>query len=140
MLRIPGTTYSELQTRRFICSHATLQLQTSSTVELWRGLYEGRGSLEDAGHLKSCTGSEVPFTGRGRHPCQPVVVRDPSLLEKLLATDIRAEHSRLLQCMRFLVANNFLQDVGSKPLLYPPEPPTALGQPPGESLLAQGKI
>ena len=60
------------------------------------------------------------------------MARDPSLLEKLLATDIRAEHSRLLQCMRFFVANNFLQDVGSKPLLYPPEPPSATEQPPGE--------
>ena len=66
-----------------------------------------------------------------------MVARDPSLLEKLLATDIRAEHSRLLQCMRFLVANNFLQDVGSKPLLYPPEAPSAAEQPPGGSCLAQ---
>ena len=63
-----------------------------------------------------------------------MVARDPSLLEKLLATDIRAEHSRLLQCMRFLVANNFLQDVGNKSLLYPPEAPSAAEHPPGMQL------
>ena len=65
------------------------------------------------------------------------MARDPSLLEKLLATDIRAEHSQLLQCMRFLVANNFLQDVGSKPLLYPPEASSAAEQPPGGSCSGQ---
>ena len=52
---------------------------------------------------------------------QPVALREPSLLEKLLVKDIRAEHSRLLQCMRFIVANNFLQDLDFKPLQFPPE-------------------
>jgi len=33
----------------------------------------------------------------------------PSLLEKLLAKDIKAEHRQLLQCMRFYFDNNFLQ-------------------------------
>ena len=68
--------------------------------------------------------------GRGRQVTQPVVQRDPTLLEKLLAKDIRTEHSRLLQCMRFIVANNFLQDVGAKALQFPPEPPAAAGQAP----------
>ena len=62
---------------------------------------------------------------------QPVALREPSLLEKLLAKDIRAEHSRLLQCMRFIVANNFLQDVGSKPLQFPAEPCVDTAQAPG---------
>ena len=62
---------------------------------------------------------------------QPVAQREPSLLEKLLAKDIRAEHSRLLQCMRFIVANNFLQDVGSKPLQFPAEPCADTAQAPG---------
>lgn len=98
-----------------------------SNVEVDRDLHEVHGSCEDAGHLWSCNESEVMFTGRGRHPSQPVVVRDPSLLEKLLATDIRAEHSRLLQCLRFVVSNNFLQELSSKPLLYPPESDSAPG-------------
>lgn len=58
--------------------------------------------------------------------------RKATLLEKLLAKDIRAEHSRLLQCMRFLVANNYLQDVGFKPLQFPPEPSAAGGETLGE--------
>ena len=92
----------------------------------------GHGGRGDG--WQSCQSTECGVTsiGRGRHPSQLVIARDPSLLEKLLATDIRAEHSRLLQCMRFFVANNFLQDVGTEPLLYPPEPPSAVEQPPGE--------
>ena len=62
---------------------------------------------------------------------QPAAQRKPSLLEKLLAKDIRAEHSRLLQCMRFIVANNFLQDVGSKPLQFPPGPSADTAHAPG---------
>ncbi len=62
---------------------------------------------------------------------RPMALREPSLLEKLLAKDIRAEHSRLLQCMRFIVANNFLQDVGSKPLQFPAEPCADPAQAPG---------
>ncbi len=48
--------------------------------------------------------------------------RWPTLLQKLLAPDIRAEHSRLLQCLRFLVTNNFLLDYGCAPLVFPPQP------------------
>ena len=77
----------------------------------------------------------VLFAGRGRQVAQPLPPREATLLEKLLAKDIRAEHSRLLQCMRFLVANNYLQDVGSKPLHFPPEPSAAGGETLGELLL-----
>ena len=62
---------------------------------------------------------------------QPVALREPSLLEKLLAKDIHAEHSRLLQCMRFVVVNNFLQDIGFKPLQFPAEPCADTTQAPG---------
>jgi hypothetical protein len=64
--------------------------------------------------------------------------RRPTLLQKLLARDIRAEHSRLLQCFRFIVTNNFLLDYGSTPLHFPPEP-TGIDDGlslPGMSLLA----
>ncbi len=52
----------------------------------------------------------------------PVQQRRPTLLQKLLAPDIRAEHSRLLQCLRFLVTNKFLLDFSRAPLIFPPEP------------------
>ncbi|GAX81162.1 hypothetical protein CEUSTIGMA_g8595.t1 [Chlamydomonas eustigma] len=39
--------------------------------------------------------------------------RKPSLLEKLLLTDIRRDRSWLLQCIRFLRMNNFLQPLAS---------------------------
>jgi len=44
--------------------------------------------------------------------------REP-LLQKLLAREIRQEHSHLLQCFRFLVNNNFLQDLAAGKLVYP---------------------
>ncbi|BDA48556.1 probable collagen alpha-5(VI) chain at N-terminal half [Coccomyxa sp. Obi] len=68
---------------------------------------------------------------RGRHPrqggrtqaaSQQQQQRRQTLLQKLLAPDIRAEHSRLLQCLRFLVTNNFLLDYGRAPLIFPPQP------------------
>jgi len=37
----------------------------------------------------------------------------------LLAKEIRQEHSHLLQCFRFLVNNNFLQDLGTQALVFP---------------------
>eukprot|EP00898_Chlorokybus_atmophyticus_P003050 jgi/Chlat1/3746/Chrsp259S03894 len=43
--------------------------------------------------------------------------RDPTLLEKLLAREIRLENSRLLQAFRFLVLNNFFGE--DKPLVFP---------------------
>jgi hypothetical protein len=46
----------------------------------------------------------------------------PSLLAKLLAPDIRAQHSRLLQALRFFVENDFLSSYGRAPLAFPPEP------------------
>ena len=43
--------------------------------------------------------------------------RRPPLLQQLLAQDIRQEHSHLLQAFRFIVNNDFLQDV-NKPLVF----------------------
>ncbi|KAL0037580.1 hypothetical protein WJX77_003637 [Trebouxia sp. C0004] len=50
--------------------------------------------------------------------------RAPTLLQKLLVKDIRKDHSHLLQCFRFFVKNDFLQDVGTRALVYPDPPPT----------------
>lgn len=60
--------------------------------------------------------------------------RRPTLLQKLLAPDIRAEHSRLLQCLRFLVTNNFLLDYGRAPLIFPPQPAVPPNAFPGSGL------
>lgn len=46
--------------------------------------------------------------------------REPSLLEKLLAKDIRRDRSYLLQAIRFFVMNEFLTDYGpEKRLVFP---------------------
>ncbi|XP_004066591.1 nuclear fragile X mental retardation-interacting protein 1 isoform X1 [Oryzias latipes] len=45
--------------------------------------------------------------GRGRGHCEPPQIRQPTLLEMLLAPDIRHERNVLLQCVRFVVRNNF---------------------------------
>lgn len=55
----------------------------------------------------------------------------PTLLQKLLAPDIRAEHSRLLQALRFLRANDFLRGYGRDSLAFPPEPAAAAVTLPG---------
>lgn len=41
-----------------------------------------------------------------------------SLLQRLLAKEIRQEHCMLLQCFRFLVNNNFLQDPDTDKLVF----------------------
>ncbi len=61
-------------------------------------------------------------TGPSNQQQAPRPHRAPSLLSKLLAKDVRKEHSQLLQALRFLSRNNFLLDVGtstSGDLIYP---------------------
>ena len=53
----------------------------------------------------------------GRHPQQKVISRQ-SLLQRLLAKEIRQEHSYLLQSFRFMVNNNFLQDADTTELVH----------------------
>ncbi|KAH7548399.1 hypothetical protein JRO89_XS14G0119600 [Xanthoceras sorbifolium] len=43
----------------------------------------------------------------------------PTLLQKLLSTDIRRDKSRLLQAFRFMVMNTFFKDLPEKPLKFP---------------------
>ncbi|KAL5801014.1 hypothetical protein ACOSQ3_032646 [Xanthoceras sorbifolium] len=45
--------------------------------------------------------------------------RKPTLLQKLLSTDIRRDKSRLLQAFRFMVMNTFFKDLPEKPLKFP---------------------
>ncbi|CAL8463582.1 g3116 [Coccomyxa elongata] len=81
----------------------------------------GRGQGRDRGRGRHGQRGRRPRQGgrmQGAHQQQ----RRPTLLQKLLAPDIRAEHSRLLQCLRFLVTNNFLLDYGRAPLVFPPQP------------------
>lgn len=45
--------------------------------------------------------------------------RNPTLLQKLLAADIKRDRIYLLQAFRFLVTNSFLKDWPEKPLTFP---------------------
>ena len=61
---------------------------------------------------------------RHAHPCWALQARPrpPTLLQKLLAKDIRTEHSHLLQAFRFFVSNDFLVHASNQELTFPPEP------------------
>lgn len=75
--------------------------------ELLRGRDRGRGGSYHQYAAQHGTGGQHPgMRGRGSMGPRP---RGPSLLEKLLANDIRKEASWLLQAIRFVVVNNFLQ-------------------------------
>ncbi|CAN4108550.1 unnamed protein product [Withania somnifera] len=45
--------------------------------------------------------------------------REPTLLEKLLSSDIRRDKRRLLQVFRFMTMNSFFKDCPEKPLRFP---------------------
>ncbi|KAJ8635219.1 hypothetical protein MRB53_009486 [Persea americana] len=45
--------------------------------------------------------------------------REPTLLQKLLSTEINRDKSHLLQVLRFMVLNNFFKDYPEKPLEFP---------------------
>ncbi|XVE52378.1 hypothetical protein DITRI_Ditri02bG0117500 [Diplodiscus trichospermus] len=45
--------------------------------------------------------------------------RSPTLLQKLLSSDVRKDKSRLLQVFRFMVINSFFKDWPEKPLKFP---------------------
>uniref|UniRef100_A0A1J3CLH6 FMR1-interacting protein 1 conserved domain-containing protein n=1 Tax=Noccaea caerulescens TaxID=107243 RepID=A0A1J3CLH6_NOCCA len=48
-----------------------------------------------------------------------ITAREPSLLEKLLSTDIKREKSQLLQVFRFMVINSFFKELPDQPLKLP---------------------
>lgn len=85
--------------------------------------HRGRGGRGRRG------GRERQPRGPGRGPGRsfqqnqaPVRGSPPTLLQKLLAKDIHTERSHLLQCLRFLVSNNFLLHADHAPVVYPSEP------------------
>ncbi|XP_024188964.1 uncharacterized protein LOC112193145 isoform X2 [Rosa chinensis] len=45
--------------------------------------------------------------------------REPTLLQKLLSSDIKRDKSRLCQVFRFMVTNSFFKDFPDKPLKFP---------------------
>ncbi|KAJ8440711.1 hypothetical protein Cgig2_005442 [Carnegiea gigantea] len=49
----------------------------------------------------------------------PLSIRKPTLLQKLLSTDIKRDRRRLLQAFRFMVMNSFFNDWPEKPLSFP---------------------
>lgn len=49
----------------------------------------------------------------------PVSKKKPTLLQKLLSTDIKRDRSQLLQVFRFMVINSFFKDWPGKPLEFP---------------------
>lgn len=49
----------------------------------------------------------------------PFSTKKPTLLQKLLSTDIKRDKSRLLQSFRFMVMNSFFKDWPEKPLSFP---------------------
>ncbi|KAA6420678.1 MAG: hypothetical protein FRX49_09470 [Trebouxia sp. A1-2] len=97
--------------------HQAAMEKRKKAQEKWESKGRGRGRGRNA-------------AGRGQggrqadRPGAQQAKRAPTLLQKLLVKDIRKDHSHLLQCFRFFVKNNFLQDVGATPLVYPDPPPT----------------
>lgn len=47
------------------------------------------------------------------------IKREPTLLQKLLSSDIKRDKSRLWQVFRFMVTNSFFKDFPDKPLKFP---------------------
>lgn len=53
-------------------------------------------------------------------PVSIVKRREPSLLQKLLSSDIKRDKSNLLQVFKFMVLNSFFEHWPEKPLEFPP--------------------
>jgi cleavage and polyadenylation specificity factor subunit 4 len=45
--------------------------------------------------------------------------REPTLLQKLLSSDVKRDRHRLLHTFKFMVLNNFFSDYPDKPLEFP---------------------
>ncbi|XP_020253638.1 homeobox protein 5 isoform X2 [Asparagus officinalis] len=74
----------------------------------------GRGNGRDNRHSK-----RQKFQNKGASATPLPVKREPSLLEKLLSSDIRRDKSQLLQVFRFMVLNDFFKQWPDKPLEFP---------------------
>lgn len=101
-----------------------------------RGRHDGAG---DGGHMGRGGRGRGRERGRGRsrgrgRGASSLPPRRETLLQKLLAPDVRRERSALLQCLRFFAANGFLADPGA--VRFPVEAPPVL--PLREQLLGAG--
>lgn len=76
--------------------------------------HSNRGHERDNWHSK-----RQKHKKRGEPASPPSVKREPSLLEKLLSSDIKRDKSRLLQVFRFMVLNDFFKQWPARPLDFP---------------------
>ncbi|KAH7536826.1 hypothetical protein FEM48_Zijuj03G0027600 [Ziziphus jujuba var. spinosa] len=74
-----------------------------------RGRYDKKDRFGKKRRLHNDGSSDVPSLSR----------RKPTLLQKLLDTDVRRDKSRLLQVFRFMSLNSFFKDWPGKPLDFP---------------------
>uniref|UniRef100_A0A6B0VH27 C2H2-type domain-containing protein n=1 Tax=Ixodes ricinus TaxID=34613 RepID=A0A6B0VH27_IXORI len=78
----------------------------------------------------SAHGPKRQRRGMQAHP-NPVPLRRPTLLQKLLAPEIRHERNIVLQCVHYVVQNNFfVGQIPGKPL---PKQPESLQEPVGQT-------
>ncbi|KAK9815260.1 hypothetical protein WJX72_000809 [[Myrmecia] bisecta] len=87
-----------------------------------RGARGGRGGRFDGGRFPDARHAEWQPAENQQAGQDAGMEAPPTLLQKLLAKDIRRDRSHLLQCLRFLVDNNYLLDLGKKPLVFPLPP------------------
>jgi cleavage and polyadenylation specificity factor subunit 4 len=86
------------------------------------GREDNRRSLTKKGKFWNKHDKRGRFNKKGRSAKQVGSAneeRKPTLLEKLLSTDIKRDKRQLLQVFRFMVANSFFKDWPEKPLKFP---------------------
>lgn len=87
-----------------------------------RGRQHKRGNFRNKFDKRSKNGFKDGHNKRKKLDCtlpNTFPSRNPSLLEKLLSSDIKREKSHLLQIFRFMVLNSFFKNWPEKPLQYP---------------------
>ncbi|KAJ4821791.1 hypothetical protein Tsubulata_019852 [Turnera subulata] len=92
---------------------------------------QGHDTENNKGHVNNRGRFQNKFDKRGRFNKKEQIhkeetsgdrnlsKREPTLLQKLLSKDIRADKHRLLQVFRFVGVNSFFKDWPEKPLEYP---------------------
>lgn len=103
----------------------------SDSEELGHGGQKNKGPLHKNGKLQKRLGKRGRHDKKGRLPkkqrsqdngstyVSSVSQRKPTLLQKLLAKDIKRDKCRVLQAFRFMVLNSFFKDWPEKPLNFP---------------------
>ncbi|XP_021773404.1 uncharacterized protein LOC110737360 [Chenopodium quinoa] len=78
-----------------------------------------RGTEDDGSFKKHDRFAKRQRVESDNAPKAHLSVKEPTLLQKLLSTDIKKDQSRLLQAFRFMVINSFFRDWPEKPLNFP---------------------